>query len=203
VKPPVPVVPVPDIKNNVKDPCLKKMVDAAIKSDIVFDLKQTMNSIFNANTDFNLEFVDNALASNLDGLTDAVQSGGIPAAPNSQRIILTTLSLQITLNSTTLPNASKEYVTATILHEVLHAYFIESHVAFDHQVMFEQYIPWYTSILKTMYPGMDENDMLGLAYGGLQDAPSYIGTLTTLQKQSYKDANERYKSGAKGTPCTK
>lgn len=178
------------------------MVDAAIKGDIVFDLKQSMNSIFNTNTDFNLEFVDNTLSSTLDGATDVLQAGGDPV-PNSDRFILKTLSLRITLNSATLPSASKEYITATILHEVLHAYFRKSRVGFDHQVMFEEYIPWYTSILKTMYPGMDPNDTQALAYGGLQDAPSYIGSLTSLQKQSYKEANDKYRSGTSGTPCTK
>jgi hypothetical protein len=53
-----------DITNSVKDSCLKSMVQSSIDSDIKFNIKQSLNSIFNNNDDINLRYYDSALLAN-------------------------------------------------------------------------------------------------------------------------------------------
>lgn len=40
----------------------------------------------------------------------------------------------------------------------------------DHNVMVKNYIPWFESILHTMYPSISPGDIEALAYSGLTDS---------------------------------
>jgi hypothetical protein len=199
------IVPVQDapvtIVNNVKDPCLHGMVDDAISKDITFDIKQSMNSIFGTNADFNIIYEDGPLGqSSEDGLTDPLAIDG-PKRPDNSFISITSLSLQITLNSTTLTGASKEYIAATIIHESLHAYFFAQNISFQHDVMYQQYIPWFMSTLQTLYPGMSDFDAKSLALGGLDYGTGMLESTDAALVNSYRLDNDSYKSGHSGTPC--
>jgi hypothetical protein len=59
-----------------------------------------------------------------DGETNVIGSGGYPikdAQGNTIRTIITSMDLKITLNKSILANASKEFITATIIHEAFHS----------------------------------------------------------------------------------
>jgi hypothetical protein len=203
---PWPVVKI--IKNNINDPCLKKMVAAAITRNIQYNLTQSMNSIFGRNANFNLEFIDAPLASSTDGITQTIAIDGHyiyePDGVTIQRITdIKGMDVRITLNSTTLPNASEEYITATILHEALHAYFRAGNnvSSFDHNTMVNQYIPWYEAIMSSMYVSMSTPDLRGLAYGGLMNEAAFTTSTEYAMKNAYSLINDSYKGARSGTAC--
>jgi hypothetical protein len=193
------------ITNNVKDPCLHRLVDSAIKRDVGYELKQSMNGIFNTNTKFNLDFYDKPLAYFTDGETEPTEiTGSYVYRPDGtiERITnITGMDIKITLNSSTLPNSTEEYVTATILHEALHAYFKSANTTFDHDIMVRKYIPWYKASLHAIYPSMTEGDLTGLAYGGLMQEAAFQTSSEYAMKSLYEGVNDSYKHARSGIPC--
>jgi hypothetical protein len=194
------------IHNNVNDSCLRRLVQAAIDRNISYNMTESMNGIFDSNLRFNLNFTDVPLANDTDGDTQASDAKGtsILNSDGSLRFTnLTALTLDIRLNSSTLPNASEEYVTATILHEALHAYFraTRSPIAFDHYNMVQEYIPWFNAAMKSIYPNMDEPIRVALAYGGLmRDVAFTMGDQSSL-RNLYGGVNDSYKTAQSGTRC--
>ncbi len=197
-----------NIYNKVKDPCLYRLVEAARDRDIVYNINASMNKIFKSSASFDLYFEEAKLPYDIDGDTKASGMLGkiflMPDGVTIDRIAsLDQINVTIRLNSSTLPNASEEYVTATILHEALHAYFrmTRSQEAFDHYSMVKEYIPWFDAALKSIYPKMDEADRVALAYGGLmQDVAFTMGDQNAM-KSLYGAVNDVYKRAKVGTPC--
>jgi len=178
------------ITNNIVDKCLNSMVADIIKKDIKFNVNETLNSIFNTNKDFNLNFKDMPLSSNTDGVTDLISG-------NTQ---LGALNIEITLNSSTLPNASKEYIAATILHESLHAYFRYNNAILDHQVMSTNYIGWFEKSMKNMFPNLSDYDNESLAWGGLYTTFEW-SQKDSSSKNFALQINKSYKDGTSGVKC--
>jgi hypothetical protein len=190
--------PFAEIINNITDPCLKSMVQNAIDNDIRFNIEQSLNSIFNKNDDFNLVFDQStSLPTSVDGATTIVQQGGTVGFPLSGR----SLTVSISLNSNTLPNSSKEYITATILHEALHAYFEFRQTILDHTNMADNYLNWFKVSLLNIYPNMPLVDVEALAWGGLQSTWKWNNTLTDISQQNILNINHEYKDGNKWTKC--
>jgi len=199
--PPPPAI----VTNNIQDPCLKSMVDAAITRDINYDLTHSMDNIFNTNTKFNLNFIDGPFYNN-DGSINYTTQGfthknGSVSNLNG-RTIVTSMTLDIKLNSNTLPKASQEFTSAIILHEALHAYFQVTGQIDDHNVMVTNYIPWFESTLHTMYPLITPGDIEALAYSGLTDSQAF-GTppVNTSLRDYYNTVQNSYQHGSSGTPC--
>lgn len=197
--------PLPIITNNVQDTCLKNMVNAAITRDINYDLTHSMDNIFNTNTKFNLNFIDGPFYNN-DGSINYTTQGfthknGVQMNSNG-RIIITSMTLDIKLNSNTLPKASQEFTSAIILHEVLHAYFQVTGQIDDHNVMVRNYIPWFEATLQSMYPLITPGDIEALAYSGLTDSQAF-GTppVNTSLRDHYNTVQNSYQHGSSGTPC--
>jgi len=190
------------ITNNTNNPCLHNMVNSAIKRNIQYDLKNSMNSIFGGKqTNFNLNFSDAILDSTTSGITDVVSASGNYNEAERRYTELYSMNVNITLNNTVLPGGSEEFTTATILHEVLHAYFRVTNTSFDHEVMVSHYIPWFTSTLKSIYPTMSDYDATSLAYGGLTQTAGFGLGLEAPMLNFYLLNNDSYKTAKSGTPC--
>lgn len=184
------------------------MVEAAVQRNINFNLTASMNSVFNANTNFNLTFADNVLYSSgttvdyqTDGITNVISVSA--TQPTGSRIIVSGMNITITLNTAALSNPSQEFVTATILHEVLHAYFryVNNSSSFDHYTMVSEYIPWFVAALTATYPNLSTADATALAYGGLTDQTNAMATVSPSVLNSYNLVNASYKNASSGTPC--
>ena len=191
------------VTNNVNDPCLKKMVDAAVRSDITYNLNESMLSIFNSNTAFNLNFVDDVASNLKDPAESAETTGSAQPEKSGDRIIITSMDLQITFNKTVLSNASKEYVTATIMHEAIHAYLRYSQtIVSQHLDMARNYISVMADQLLKLYPNLSPIDAKNLAWGGLEKDPGSLYTdLSQVEKNNIDITNANYKTGKSGTPC--
>jgi hypothetical protein len=190
-----PTTPVVDIINNVNDPCLKAMVAEAINNGIEFNVKQSLNSIFSNNDDINIYYDDKILASNIDGnATIRVDNRG----SNNSRLFI----IDVSLNISTLPSATKEYVTATILHESLHAYFSYSGMVLQHETMATQYLNWFQSSLISIFPNLTASQARNLGWGGLQETQAY-NKLSQLHKDDIITTNIIFKTAGQGfgSPC--
>ncbi|WP_162429145.1 hypothetical protein [Mucilaginibacter sp. 14171R-50] len=198
-----------DIINKVKDPCLKAMVDATIQKDINFYINESMKSIFNQNTDFNIDFADagpsNFISPTDDGKTDVTHAGfgNVTLPDGSKKLVLNTMDLTITLNSN-LGNSSKEYITASIMHEAFHAYLTYSQtIVNQHLDMARNYINSMATQLQAMYPNLSPVDAKALAWGGLEREAGILYTnLNTTEKNIISSTNALYKNGTYGQPCT-
>ena len=199
------VVP-PKIINIVKDPCLRKMVDASINNDVQYRINESMNSIFDQNTNFNITFKDDVSSSfpepDDSGITNVTNST-TTTLPNG-RLYTSTMDIEITLNSTELANASKEYITATIMHEALHAYLTYSHTLLNqHLDMATNYLSSMQSQLLSMYPNLSEANAHLLVWGGLEkDSLGLYSNLSQAEKSLIEITNRNYKDGTEGQPCT-
>lgn len=192
-----------DITNNVKDPCLKLMVQLAIDRGINFSAEETLKSIFGENSNINLFFGEKNYAnSGTDGGTL------INRVLKNANGTIARLDITISLNTPILQNASQEYITATILHEALHAYFDfkngQSDETGQHVTMSSQpYITQFSAKMQQIYPNMSNEDALALAWGGLEGTPAY-DDLRAAQPYNVGQmflANGQYKDGEKGTQC--
>jgi hypothetical protein len=169
------------------------MVADAIKGDIIFEVNQSMNSIFGTSNTLNLNFVDaNLNDPSTDGITNVDAGGGRGA---------TSIDITITLNTGALQNASREFIAATIIHETFHGYLNYLNSSFQHQVMISQYIESFTAALHKMYPSVSSDDLLALSYGGLQGTHDFL-SLPIGDQNRYLNLNTNYKNGTDGTPCT-
>ncbi|MDR6943005.1 hypothetical protein [Mucilaginibacter pocheonensis] len=113
------------------------------------------------------------------------------------------MDLSITLNKTGLSNASQEYITATIIHEALHAYLRTSQtIVNQHMDMARNYITVMADQLVKLYPNLTANDAQNLAWGGLEeDAGTLYTGLSQVEKTDIELTNTKFKSGNSGTPC--
>lgn len=193
------------ITNIIQNPCIKSQVQATISSNIEFRLNETMQSVFGTNTDFNIQFADD-IPAHLSDPAESAQTDVISTtlAQNTSRRIILGMDLKITINRTLLANASKEYIAATVIHEVFHAYLTKSQTILNqHQDMAQNYFNTMKAELIKMFPNLDPAKAEALTWGGLErDNLSTFNDLGTVMKSTIQLTNDYYKSGQQGTPCT-
>lgn len=194
--------PIKEIVDSVSNPCIKAQLDS-IRS-VQTSIKGILNNVFSDTIQFEslqLKFKD------ITTLPDTTSG-------TAQRASATSIYFTINLNKNTLPNYSKEYIFATIAHEVLHAY-MDSKITKDangkfiinntHQTMANDYLFWMIGALQINFPGLSYADAWGLAWGGLEDSTLW-NNLTQTQKDQIRDTNRRYTSKTAadkaGTYCT-
>jgi hypothetical protein len=180
------------VENNVTNPCIKAAVDNAVDANFKDEITQLVNEVFGESEDFNIDIVDvNYLADSVDGETWAMPQGN-------------GLLFDIELNQNVLASSSREYITATIFHELLHAYLayldIDSHQSgTQHQTMASEYLDRLSDSLTERY-NISENDALNLSWGGLSKTSSW-NSLSTTKQQDIINTNLQHRSGLKGTKC--
>ena len=188
-----------DIYNEVKDPCIRSMVQEAISKDCKNQITTFINSTFDKNPTMDITFVDAPLGNMVvgDGTTVAHIGGS------------GTCYITVTLNSSpgALPSASKEYIAATIFHESVHAWIDATNTlnnssnSVSHETMASaSNIDMLATALREMYPALSLQDAKDLAWGGLQKTTAWEA-LSQADKDRINQTNFDYKNGTKGTPC--
>lgn len=185
------------IKNNVTDSCISDAINRALT--IKTEIREMLNSTFTGTTtyDYDMNFHERTnFPDDLDGTSR--QSNAF--------------TFELSFNKNTLPQKSREYILATVYHEILHAFLSAKYPAVsgqlqipeDHTEMANNYILLLTTSLKTAYPNIDESEAWALSWGGLQDTPFYNGLLNSAQKTFIVSVNERHRKSAtnrSGTYC--
>ncbi len=147
------------IIKNVKNPCLSSILDEAIDSQLKNNLTDILHNTFGAKKDFNITFIDTSLNNNIrDGQTTSITH------PNGR------IEFIVKLNTEVLLDASKEYVAATIYHEIIHAYLMTAGITgqnLHHNTMAEEYQLKIASALKSIFPSLPLIEADALSWGGL------------------------------------
>lgn len=168
-----------------------------------------LNAVFNNNTDFNITFSDNPKLAGTK--TDAEHRGF--GSVNGQ-------THKITINPDVLNNASKEYIVATMFHEVLHGFLGSELLRLSAEGKANQfgvlYAGWCSvqingqqrfvknhasfgsqldklkKAIKSFNPNLSEYDALALAKNGIVTSLDAVET----------SVNDNHRRGKAGTKCT-
>lgn len=184
--------PEDQIINNVLNPCIGDAVDNAIDAAFKDEITQLVLEVFGASEEFNIEIVDvSDIESSVDGRTYAMPQGN-------------GLLFDIELNKNTLSSSSKEYITATVFHELLHAYLaylnIDSFLNDSQHInMANVYIDRLSESLTERY-NISEQDAINLSWGGLGMTSAW-SNLSSSKKAQINSTNQQYKTAQKGTSC--
>lgn len=140
--------PAGSVKNELNTPCLKNTFNNTISTN----LNNVVQGILgNFNKSQALAFTVNEQSiSNNPGMS-AYASG----------------NHAITMNSYALANASKEFVAATLYHEIIHLYLTDSEMN-EHATMAAAYIQPMKQALMAQFPNLGETNAYYLAWGGLE-----------------------------------
>lgn len=194
-----PDVPLPLLKILIsisdEKPCIKNAAQNAVSADFANEITNLINEIFQEKEDYRLEIESYDLG---DNSLDGFHTFSTASSNNSYG------TFSVVINSI-LENSSKEYITATIFHEFLHAYlgylnlgnFLSE--SQEHEEMAVEYIGVLSKILVERY-GVRKTDAMALAWGGLQGTQSYSKKSST-EKNDIGLINQAYKNGQKGTKC--
>jgi hypothetical protein len=109
----------------------------------------------------------------------------------------------ITLNSTDLKSASKDYIARVIIHEYLHIYIGAKKNSDDHQVILHQYVDEIATFLNTVYD-TDKKEAKNLALLGLQNEKKcYELILNDLGITAWDvwNTDQKYKNQNYGKHC--
>lgn len=134
-----------------------------------------------------------------DGITDGTEAGDSISDPARFVRINTKLN-------TAIASGSKEYVSATIIHEIIHGYYKveygrESTNPWDHgQMVGDLYFNRMKYALQELFPGLSDIDAQALVWIGLQDTDQYKNKPLS-EKNSIESTALNYRVGLSGTKC--
>ncbi len=186
----------PEIDNQVDDPCLRSMVNYAINGGCSNKITNFINSKFGSSQTHHLYFIDNPFV----GTEDANTSCFPMNLPDK-------LKIQINLNNNQLSNASSEYIVATIFHEAIHAwidynYPILTEASQHHESMADPgKFNLMFNALKEIFPNISDQDAYDLTWGGLGNTIAWQN-LSAQERDRIIQTNANFKNGSSGTPCT-
>jgi hypothetical protein len=188
--PPVPAPNILMIFNNVIDPCLRAQVETSISEKFNSKIPRIVNSAFRTNEIFDVDIVD------VDFLPSD-QMGGATLSQSEDYCRAT-----IELNANILRNSSKEYILATVYHELLHAYldYLDAETNYDntqHEIMANNYVSIMASDLQENF-GLSGKEANALAWGGLHETTAWQ---SVTNKNYILEVNQKHKNGTTGTKC--
>ncbi|HVI43488.1 MAG TPA: hypothetical protein VM802_01405 [Chitinophaga sp.] len=184
------------IKSQIKDPCISSALDIALTGGVKNSIATTFNQLFASSTDYEISFLDGPLDEATDGITKTI----------------TRYKIEITLNSAILPNTSKEFIVATVLHEAIHALYdaqgmeaqaprlsFSEHV--QHNLMAWKYVSQISTVLRNIFPTLGQEDADAMAWGGLESG-LFWRTLDRSTANKYLLINQEFRNkGQRGTRC--
>ncbi len=195
------------IDNNLTDPCLKNQMSNIENLSPFSPIGEKLNPFIYGNV--NLEF-DQSINPPIG--KEGADAGTTPVFLDANGLpkIITTFYRY------TLDYASKEYVTAVMLHEILHAYILSSYPPpatppsqlDQHIEIAQNYINDIISALHSIFPSLDSTTLAALALGGMGDIAESNPALWNNICNQYgvtpaivKDANKKYQNRDLGTIC--
>jgi hypothetical protein len=119
--------------------------------------------------------------------------------------------MTVTFNTPVISKGSQEFLLATTVHEIFHAY-LDANPSIlgtlnQHTYMFLNFISGQVATLQKVFPKLSEHDADCLVLAGFQDMETttlFNGTLLIygLSVNDVSTTNNNYKSGAVGATCT-
>ncbi len=188
-----------DITNNLSNQCMRDMVNAIIAKGLKTELNKLIQGIFGGSAQPLLDFEDSSILQ--EGLPDTV-AGKTNGLWHDQAHGGGLISAKVYLNVKILPNASKEYIAATIIHELLHAYIDHNGIPTNsHEEMATKYFSLMTKSLQNLFT-LSDDEAKALTWGGLEKTLGYTtNVISNNLKPTYNSFNSEYKNKTKGTGC--
>ncbi|SHM58787.1 hypothetical protein SAMN05444266_10998 [Chitinophaga jiangningensis] len=193
--PPPPVI-LTDVVDELSSPCFKATLQYMGFNNLTSSLARTLSTLYQTSDVVNARFNEGQLA-------DTVDAKNIPGVAGSGGAAV--VNIDITLNNS-IANGSREYIAATILHELIHGYFFVKYNVYnnnpwDHgQMAGDSFFNSMVLALQEMYPGISLADAQSLTWRGLEETPQYQA-LSLAQKQSIQSIAGKYRNGELGTKC--
>ncbi len=200
----LPDFPSVNVKDATDNPCIHNIVQKlfASKNNIFSTI---LNTTFgnNSNGAIFFSYAEGTLPGSTDGYTN----------PTTNRFDIDLNKLMIVRNS------SQEYIAATIIHELLHAYLGYNKIngkspgispvdeVAQHEYIAGQYVDDMRDMIITLFPNFSPEEAEALAWGGLEGTQNYINQVTNKGKEQYKSqVNDREKNvnasnSWHGKPC--
>lgn len=169
------------------------MVNDILLGEIENKVSILIDSIYGNNASVNLKFYD---------VTDLANTRDAETINEYSVTDDTHLGATINLNKNILPNASKEFIAATILHEALHAYIGVNYYAIDHEEMAKSYVNTMADILQGMFSSLSRVHALSLSWGGLEGTSYFTNPPTGLTiPTNQATINGNYRNKTLGHGC--
>jgi len=200
-----PVDKTKDVKNNLKEECLKALVNTLLNSTIENKITQILNRTFGQNSTVTLYFEED--------YTIPIEASTQPyviQGTNDITKIITRIN-----PSKFDENASKEYKTVVIMHEVIHA-FLDMNPSMlknltQHAFMLNNYVDILSTTLQDFFPSMTTDQANSLALYGLgKDVTNSAAFDEALKKYGfdrnggttdYSNLAMQYRFGSLGQLC--
>lgn len=155
-----------DITDKIKNKCLDS-VWVKIRGNLDDKITNILKNTFGTSDKINFKIVDG----NIDGGYSAKTEVVIDKV-NSEGIHV--FDVKVTLNKSTLPSASQEFIATTIVHEIMHAYFDSQKTYYtqqfqQHRDMAENYIDDLKNAVQAIYSSLDDKAAYALILNGFGD----------------------------------
>ncbi len=191
-----------DIKNEVKDPCLKAVVNSLKNSNVAGKISEIISAL-DQNTKVQISVVDAPDVFNKNGKSVAAKFDAQPGFVGGN------FFGTISISTNTLLPSTKENSATVIIHEVIHSYFAYTGQnklqVIEHQDMATNYVQPMATFLSGLY-NIPIKDATALAWSGLADANSYINSTNfdypggSMTKDELKDISRDYITKSLGNP---
>lgn len=190
-----------NIENNVTDPCMKSLVDQALDANMMNIISRFMITTFGTNETYSLEFQSLPFLDIKDTATDGKTEISRIQSP-------LTPTIRVKLNTLRLADASKEYIIATIFHELMHAWLVHTYpAAYEQNDQHNLFVstPWrfnamVLGLVEASGYTMNLWEAVALTWGGNGETLAFR-SLSELEQSIIVDINEKHRKGQSGTPC--
>ena len=183
-----------EVINDLTNPCAKAMLEKVMGNDASNDIQTLFNREFGT-SDVSIKFIEESLPMNVAGETTQF----VHQVGSNYKTVW------ISLNSNVMKNASQEYIAATIIHELMHAFAVIKNERFtrDHEDMDKNTVAIMASALNQLFPNMSMKDATALAWGGVYDTSAWkeLVAADPTTANHYRILDTYYSDGTSGTKC--
>ena len=192
---------VPTINIILDDLCLTAVANRLINGNVMNDLNQAIQEIFNYDDNYNLTIEEDP-SLEVAGRTYPVENSGDGS-----------LNVVILLNPDILRNTSQEYIGYIIYHEAIHA-FLEgigqtSPQIAEHYSIATEYMDWFSEAMLEVFPDLTQRQAIAFGLRGVTDIREANATLynSLLNYYGFADEDavlsetEPFADGTGGTNC--
>lgn len=159
------------ITNNLTNPCFIQVLEELQAGNAYGRVGEILRKYGMNNSGMNFAINDNEEPESIiNVIVNGVSVEGV------KKVFGSTINGVITLNKSTMQHASKEFIAATILHEMLHI-FIKGNSPNEHDIIIEQYSTSITKELLGIY-NINPESGIYLAFTGLNSAAFYSNNIT-------------------------
>ena len=159
------------ITNNLTNPCFIQVLEELQAGNAYGRVGEILRKYGINNSGMNFAINDNEEPESIiNVIVNGVSVEGV------KKVFGSTINGVITLNKSTMQHASKEFIAATILHEMLHI-FIKGNSPNEHDIIIEQYSTSITKELLGIY-NINPESGIYLAFTGLNSAAFYSNNIT-------------------------